>query len=223
VIRSFAAAIFDMDGLLFDTEAIGRWAWSETLAEMGHTLSDELYRRFLGRDMRSRLQLLRESFGADFPGEQAAARRLTLGDEREVREGVPVKPGALDLVRELHRLGVPVALATGTQRDRALRRLRQAGIAHCFGTVVTSEDVSHGKPAPDIYLETARRLELAPEQCLVFEDSAAGGESALRAGTYPVLVPDLEELPAALLERCERLDSLEHALARLPDWFAAAR
>jgi len=219
VTRSFAAAIFDMDGLLFDTEAIGRWAWAETLAELGLSLTDDLYRSFLGRDMRARLALLRERFGADFPAEQAAARRLALGDERELREGVPTKPGAVALVRELHRLGVPVALATGTARERALRRLRQAEIAHCFGTVVTSEDVSRGKPAPDIYLETVRRLSLTPDQCLVFEDSAAGAQAALQAGCHTVLVPDLEALPEELLARGERLDSLEQALSRLPQWF----
>lgn len=215
------AVIFDMDGLLFDTEAIGRWAWAQALADHGFELTDAVYRQFIGRDMRHREAVLRETFGPAFPLEAVKARRLAVGDEREVREGVPMKPGALELLATLAALGMPLGLATGTRRSRALRRLEQAGITHHFRAIVAGDEVQNGKPAPDIYLAVSRALAVPPERCLVFEDAAAGIVAASAAGMRPVMIPDLEP-PAPETTRLARcvLPSLAQAVEALPELIA---
>lgn len=196
------AAIFDMDGLLFDTESVGRWAWTEALAEVGLTMTDELYRRLVGKDMEARRLILCERFGDALPFERVKERRLTIGDERERSGGLTAKPGARELVNALADAGVPLALGTGTERERALRRLRDGGMDR-FAVIVTSADVAAGKPAPDIFLEAARQLGVAPQECVVFEDSPAGVAAAARAGMAVFVVPDLEP-PTAEVRRMAR-------------------
>ncbi len=185
------AAVFDMDGLLFDTEAVGRWAWSEALAEVGLAMGDALYAKMVGKDMAARERVLLRHFGNAFPFEAVMRRRLAIGDAREQAGGLTPKPGALALVAALADARVPLALATGTVRERALRRLRDSGIDR-FDVIVTSEEVAAGKPAPDIFLEAARRLGLLPAECLAFEDSPAGVAAAAHAGMTVLMVPDLE-------------------------------
>lgn len=212
------AVIFDMDGLLFDTEAIGRWAWAQALADHGYELTEAIYRQFIGRDMRHREAVLLETFGPAFPLEGVKARRLALGDEREVREGVPTKPGALELLATLAALGMPMGLATGTRRSRAVRRLEQAGITHHFRAIVAGDEVKNGKPAPDIYLAAGRALAAPPEHCLVFEDAAAGIIAATTAGMRAVMVPDLEPPSPDVARLAYRvLPSLAQAVDELPE------
>lgn len=204
------AAIFDMDGLLFDTESIARWAWKQALASHGYLMSDDFYHEFVGRDLSWREKVLKERYGSSFPFDSVTAQRIEIGDRRELQEGLPLKSGVLDLLKRLSHLGIVIALATGTSRHRTIRRLTNAGILQYFTTIVTSEDVTQGKPAPDIYLEASRRINVAPVQCVVFEDSCVGIEAAFSAGMYPIMIPDIEQPSPEI--RClayQVLDSLE--------------
>ncbi|MGH1394595.1 MAG: HAD family hydrolase [Trichormus sp.] len=187
------AAIFDMDGLLFDTESIARWAWKQALASHGYLINDDFYHEFVGRDLSWREKILKQRYGNSFPFDAVTAQRIEIGDRRELQEGLPLKAGVLDLLHQLNNLGIVIALATGTARNRTIRRLTNAGILHYFRTIVTSEDVAQGKPAPDIYLEASRRINVVPVQCLVFEDSCVGIEAAFSAGMYPIMIPDIEQ------------------------------
>jgi HAD superfamily hydrolase (TIGR01509 family) len=212
VLRDIRAAIFDMDGLLFDTESIARWAWQQALASHGYIMNDNFYNEFVGRDLSWRERILKQRYGNNFPFEAVARQRIEIGDRRELQEGLPVKPGALNLLSQLNSLGIVIALATGTSRSRTIRRLSNAGILHFFTTIVTSDDVLQGKPAPDIYLEVSRRIHVAPMQCVVFEDSCVGIEAAFTAGMYPIMVPDIEQPSPDI--RCltyQVLESLEQA------------
>lgn len=207
---SIRAAIFDMDGLLFDTESIARWAWKQALATHGYTMSDELYNEFIGRDLSWREKILKKRYGENFPFDSVTAQRIQIGDERELREGLPTKAGVLDLLKELSNLGVIIGLATGTSRIRTIRRLTNAAIDHYFTTIVTSEDVAQGKPAPDIFLEVSRRINIAPLHCLVFEDSCVGVEAAFTAGMRTIMVPDIEQPSTEIKKLAYRvLNSLE--------------
>lgn len=193
MLANIRAAIFDMDGLLFDTESIARWAWQQALASHGYVMSDDFYGEFVGRDLSWREKILKQKYGNNFPFEAVKRQRIEIGDRRELQEGLSIKAGVLDLLDQLNNLGLVIALATGTSRSRTIRRLNNAGILHYFTTIVTSEDVAQGKPAPDIYLEVSRRINVAPVQCLVFEDSCVGVEAAFSAGMYPIMVPDIEQ------------------------------
>ncbi|YAF94608.1 MAG: HAD family hydrolase [Nodularia sp. CChRGM 3473] len=220
MLSSSRAAIFDMDGLLFDTESIARWAWKQSLKNHGYTMSDDLYIEFVGRDLSWREKLLKKIYGASLPFESVTVQRIEIGDERELREGLPMKPGVLDLLHQLSSLGVIMGLATGTARTRAIRRLTNAGIQQYFTTIVTSEDVAEGKPAPDIFLEASRRMNIAPLECVVFEDSSVGVEAAFRAGMCPIMVPDIEQPSPEIKGLAYRvLNSLEQASELLAGLF----
>jgi HAD superfamily hydrolase (TIGR01509 family) len=216
VLPDIRAAIFDMDGLLFDTESIARWAWKQALASHGYLMRDDFYYEFVGRDLSWREKILKQRYGSSFPFDSVTAQRIEIGDRRELQEGLPLKAGVLDLLGQLSNLSIVIALATGTSRNRTIRRLTNAGILQYFTTIVTSEDVAEGKPAPDIYLEASRRINVAPVQCVVFEDSCVGIESAFSAGMYPIMIPDIEQPSPEI--RClayQVLESLEQACAVL--------
>lgn len=216
------ALVFDMDGLMLDTEPIYRASWQRTAAELGWEITDEGYEIFLGRRTEDAEAELARRFGPTFPIDRFHDRWPLLWHEIAA-EGLVVKPGThalLDLA-DTHRL--PLALATSTARPLAMRTLGYGKLtADRFRVVVTGDEIAHGKPAPDIYLEAARRLGVRPQHCAAFEDSDAGTLSASRAGMTTFQVPDmkppspearaaahrvvrsLEEVPALLLPLIER-------------------
>jgi HAD superfamily hydrolase (TIGR01509 family) len=220
---SIQAAIFDMDGLLFDTESIARWAWKQALASHGYMMNDELYKEFIGRDLSWREKILKKRYGENFPFESVTAQRIKIGDEREMREGLPTKAGVLDLLNKLSSLGITIGLATGTSRTRTIRRLTNAAIYQYFTTIVTSEDVAQGKPAPDIFLEVSRRINVVPWQCVVFEDSSVGVEAAFTAGMHTIMVPDIEQPSSEIKSLAYRvLNSLEEVSELMEELFGEA-
>ena len=193
------AVIFDMDGLMIDSERVSIACWSEAAAESGLPLDETFFVRMVGLGDRDSQALLRGQGVSDAVIAAMAARCHDLYEAR-TQTGLPLRPGIVELLELLKAHGIPRAVATTTRQPRANRKLAAAGLLPYFDAVITSGDVAHPKPAPDIYLLAAQRLGKDPERCLALEDSPAGTRAAVAAGMTVIQVPDLvhpdEELRA---------------------------
>ena len=157
-----AAVIFDMDGLMLDSQRLARRAWRRACADWGYDLTDGVYLQVVGRTVRDAEAVYRTAFGASFDFPAVYQRRLVYLDEIIHTEGVPIKPGLLEFLDAVERLTLPKAVATSTVRSLAVERLAIAGVLDRFDAVVCGDEVPAGKPAPDIFLAAADRLGVAP-------------------------------------------------------------
>ena len=182
------AVIFDMDGLMVDTEPLSRQAWNSVLAEYGVTLDDALYHRMIGRRADESTRMVLNRYAVPLTAAELQTRkRAAYAILRD--QGVPVMPGLRELHREISRRGLPWAVATSSPREHAQVILRQLGWAEDCQAIAAGDEVAHGKPAPDIYLLAAERLGVAPEHCLALEDSVPGCQAAMNAGMVSIAVP----------------------------------
>lgn len=183
----FDAVVFDLDGTLVDTESLCNETGVEACANLGVPVSLAFFEGLAGIDDRTRARLIEAEAGAtlDLGAFLVEWDRLC---SRRFAQGIPVKAGAFDL---LGRIELPVALATSSRRGPAEEKIRGAGFAGRFATVVTFDDVAAPKPAPDPYLLACERLGVDPARALAFEDSEPGAASARAAGLTVVQVPDL--------------------------------
>ena len=183
-------AIFDMDGLMFDTERLVYHNWQAMMDEAGYTYDLETFKQTIGKRKKEVEQFYLATYGADFPywefSDKGRARYINLVQT----EGIPVKKGLYEILNRCKNSGVKIALATSTSRNTAELNLRSANVLSFFDELVCGEDVKNGKPHPEVFLTAAKRLGLAPEDCAAFEDSINGIKSAYAAGMTTVMVPD---------------------------------
>jgi HAD superfamily hydrolase (TIGR01509 family) len=183
-----AAVVFDLDGVLVDSEA--RWdaARRAVVEEQGGRWRPEATRAMMGMSAPEWSRYLHEELGVPLaPGEVSAAVVATMA--AGYRRRLPLLPGAVDGVRALAARW-PLGVASSANRELVELVLEQAGLTRCFGALVSSEEVARGKPAPDVYLEAARRLDVAPAACVAVEDSSNGLRAAAAAGMVVVAVPN---------------------------------
>jgi HAD superfamily hydrolase (TIGR01509 family) len=203
------AVIFDMDGLIFDTERPIRRVVLDAALAVGFEMPEAFYRTLIGVPGPECDALIKAHFGIGFPFQVFdAACRAEIG--RVLDQGVAVKPGAAELIGELHARRVPIALATSSAREHAERHLGAADLRRFFSAVATRNDVSRGKPHPDLFLKAASDLQVALERCLVLEDSHNGVRAAHAAGCLPVMVPDLLEATDEIRRLCVLIASDLH-------------
>jgi len=195
--------IFDMDGLMLDTESIAKMCWERAFASTGREMTGAMYASMIGRNKRDCIELLRAAYGDEFDFEATYAQCSVYYEEHVAEHGTPLKPGVRELLEELSARGVPLAVATSTRGNKARTRLEKAGLLPFFQTVVAGDDVARGKPAPDIYLEAVRRLGVEAAQSFALEDSHAGVRAAHAARLKVIMVPDL--LPST-----EEIEKLAH-------------
>ncbi len=185
------ATVFDMDGLLFDTEGIYKMAWQTAAAEFGVTLDEIRYRELIGkRTVECEARML-DWYGADFPLAVFSARWQELRREEIDRNGVPPKPGAFDLLNWVKTTNLRTALATSSSMEEVRDNFGDRDPFAWFETIITSADVLHGKPDPEIYQLACRRLDVPPADAWVLEDSNLGVRAAVQAGCRTIMVPDL--------------------------------
>lgn len=218
----YQAVIFDMDGLMLDSERVVRQAMQETAAELAVVFPDALFARLIGRNSASVIELLTRELGPTFPLAEFRQRSLRRFEQLQDSPGIPKKAGLDELLAWLHARALPKAVATSTARREAHQRLHTAGLLTQFAAVVCGDEVRHGKPAPDIYLAAAAKLAVNPAHCIALEDSEPGIEAAHAAGMLPLWVPDL--CPDS--RRCRELaggvfTSLSGVRAHLATLFAA--
>lgn len=202
---STTAILFDMDGLMIDTERMAQRAWQRAGAEFGFTLPDALYLQAVGRTAKATEVLFRAGLGVDFPFEAVYARKQHYLYTAIEEEGIPTKPGLLELLDLVDQQGIAKAVATSTARMLALKKLTAANLLHRFETMVCGDEVAQGKPAPDIFLAAAAKLGVAPAHCIVLEDSSAGIQAAHAAGMRAIWVPDLIQPTATMTPLADRV------------------
>jgi beta-phosphoglucomutase-like phosphatase (HAD superfamily) len=188
--REFAAIILDMDGLMLDTEALEFRAWGRAAADFGWSISAEQFLQLIGRAHRDAWAIM-DGWWRARPGhsgslDDVAERALSYSS------GQPIvaKPGLAELLGWAAGAGVPVGVASSSTRATVLARLTAAGVLESVGPVTGGDEVTRGKPEPDIFLLAARRLDCPPRACVAVEDSDSGLRAAAAAGMLPFLVPD---------------------------------
>jgi HAD superfamily hydrolase (TIGR01509 family) len=191
MLKRFAAVIFDMDGLLLDSERIAQAAFNEACRELELGDQTPLFLRCVGTNQASGKQILK----AGLNGKADPLQFERVWDQQYFAathgKPIPLKDGVVDILDHLAKLNVVTAVATSTSSARATKKLREAGILNRFSLLVGGDQVEHGKPHPEIYRRAARMLAVAPEQCLALEDSENGVRSALGAGMTVIQIPDL--------------------------------
>jgi HAD superfamily hydrolase (TIGR01509 family) len=197
---SISAVIFDMDGLMLDTEPLYKAAWQRAAVDCGFPISDELYFELIGRTRVDGESILVRGFGPEFPVNDFHARCREC-EAAVFAEHLPdTKPGLEGLLAFLESRGLPTAVATSTEREQAIAQLGGLCLLRRFVVIATGDEVSNGKPAPDLFLLAARRLGFEPSRCLVLEDSEAGVMAAHRAGMQVYIVPDLKPPSAQIAQ-----------------------
>ena len=203
---------------MLDTEAPALRAWQQAASKCGREFDLDLCRRMIGRSFADCVALIRERHGTDYPVDELTRAWAAAYEAIVAAEGVSLKPGLDEILDLLDERGIAIAVATSTRRERARVRLERLGLLRRFGALVGGDEVARGKPAPDIFLAAAARLDVPARDCIVLEDSEPGIIGALAAGMIPVMVPDLHPPSEALLaHRPLVLASLSAVAAHLRD------
>lgn len=176
------AVIFDMDGVIVDTEPGFYIVANKFLARYGKSITKEYFEQFFGGASEYMWKVTTEMLGLDVPVEECLRAVHEIREQRIREEGYEAIDGTLDLIREIHGQGIPLAVASSSSKQEIERVMDYFGISHCFQVLVSGKDCEHPKPAPDVFLKTAEILGMKPEQCLVIEDSNNGVTAAKKAG-----------------------------------------
>lgn len=188
-LSNFSALIFDLDGLVLDTETGYITAWKKASEAMGFELTNEFCYSLLGLNSNDLKQKLLALHGADFNLKQFAQLSEKYWRDAVKQHGIRVKKGFLNLVAELNALSIAFCLASNSKLVNVLECLKLSGLEPVFSTIVTLDDVKQGKPSPDIFLFAAKALNTPILQCLILEDSKTGLQAASNAGACSVYIP----------------------------------
>lgn len=183
------AVVFDMDGLMVDTEPLAQQSWNMVLGDYGRKLDEATYKQMVGLRRRESATLVIEALDLKVNPAELLEQKEHYYVEI-VADGAPPMPGLHRLVGELADRGIPWAVATSSPRSCAQQMLQQLGLSEMCRAVAAGDEVVLGKPAPDVYLLAAERLGIPPESCLAFEDSVPGARAAMAAGMLTVAVPN---------------------------------
>lgn len=209
------AIIFDMDGVILDSESISDITWRKAAEEKGLSVNDEILNACRGSNKNDTIQTLKKYYGSDFDSEAFLERTSELFHEIEEKDGIPLLPYAKEILEYL-KPRYRLALASSTRGPTVERQLRAAGVIDFFETRTTGEMVEHSKPNPEIYLMACKSIGMNPEDCVAVEDSLNGIRSAYAAGLKPVMVIDKVQPTEEIRKMCcnifDSLDGLKTVL-----------
>ncbi len=212
--------IFDMDGLMIDSETKLFEILKRTLKKSGLTVDVEFYKQLLGVNENRGVYLLKEHYGKNFDARQVLNDIHKEFDESIAYSGVPLKPGLLVLLSFLKAQNILCAVATSSSRKRVEKILSCAKINHYFEAVICGDEVKTSKPAPDIFLKALEKTKSDPREALVLEDSEAGIQAAFSAGIPVICIPDMK-YPAS--EFAAKTSAVLPSLSEVPAWIEKNR
>ena len=183
-------AVFDMDGLMFDSERLVYETWQMMMDELGFEYNLEIFKNTIGLRTDMAESYYNSLYGERFCYQPLKQRSREIFLKRVSEEGVPIKKGLVDLLEFLKSNNLKIAVATSTSAPTAHKIIRMAGVYDYFDAFVCGDDVRNGKPHPEVFLTAAERLSLPPTECVAFEDSINGIKSAHSAEMTTVMVPD---------------------------------
>ncbi|HYF81560.1 MAG TPA: HAD family phosphatase [Clostridia bacterium] len=210
--------IFDMDGLMFDTEKISFISWKKAAHKYDYEIDEEIFKKTIGANLNRTIEIYLAHFGERFPIDAIRDERFKVAENLINLNGVPVKKGLYELLNYLKETDIKIAVATSTSRQRAMTLLKMVGIDMHFDYVLCGDEIEHSKPHPEIFLKVSERLCCLPENCIVLEDSEVGIIAANRAGMIPIMIPDMKE-PEEEIKKLiyKQLDSLHDVKTILED------
>lgn len=211
------ALLFDLDGLLLDTETLARNSFTQACEEIGWKRIDlEIYRRCIGHHGYAIERILKDGYGDDFPWDEIKPRFQYIYHHHIEYHPVDVKPGAVDLLTYAQELALPCAIATSSHLQTAKSKLNLTDLSQYFSAVVSADDVSNGKPNPEPYLKAAKLIGESPHLCWAMEDSPTGVQAAVAAGCQVFQIPDLVPPTEQIRKLGHRIvDSLYDVIAAL--------
>ena len=186
------AIIFDMDGLMIDSERVTFECYQERLKDMNLTMDEEFYKTLLGKPIKGIYQRFYDVYGNDFPIENVIQDVHQLMAERFETEGVPVKKGLVELLHYLNDNNYKTIVATSSNRDRVDKILAQAKITEFFDDSICGDEVTKGKPNPEVFLKSCQKLGVNVDEAIVLEDSEAGIQASYDANIKVICIPDMK-------------------------------
>ena len=183
-------AVFDMDGLMFDSEKLVFENWKTMLTELGFEYNLEIFKNTIGFRTDETKRYYNSLYPTGFNYDELKIRSRKMFFDRVENEGVPIKKGLFELLDFLKQNNIKMAVATSTSRQSCEKMLTKAGVIKYFDAIVCGDDVTNGKPHPEVFLKASEKLCLEPENCVALEDSINGIKSAYSAGMTAIMVPD---------------------------------
>lgn len=212
------AVIFDMDGLMFDTETLTMKHFIKAGVDLGYEISESVMLSLVGKNVHDSKEIMINHYGVDFPFDEIDKTATEYSDKYFKEKGVPKKKGLIKILTFCKNNNLKLAVATSTHRKNAEYLLKSADIYKYFDKTVCGNEVSKGKPNPEIYLTAANKLNVASVECIVLEDSKHGISAAYAAKMMPIFVPDLvmedDEIKAKIEAKCESLDEAIHIITK---------
>ena len=213
------AVVFDMDGLMFDTERVFVQAWDYAGEKIGIGKAGHMVLKTLGLNIHATREIWQREYGDRYSEEDLRKYTKEFVQEYYRNHKTPVKKGLYNLLNYLKNAGYPLGIATSSSRLEVEKHLANAGITDRFQAIATGDVIKNSKPAPDLYIKACELLNVAPECCIALEDSRNGILSANAAGCKTIMVPDLwqpdEQVEKLLYARCDNLDDVITVFATL--------